>query len=251
MSVVGIITALRIEASCVSSFRMPYNRIVRLAEGSVVWLSGMGDDAARSAATELIDLGVTSLVSFGIAGALDPDLKSGDLIFPEVVQAGKIPLGGEEELPGYPVSLEWRDRVEALLPAHLTVVNRPLTTSPGVLTTAKAKLELGAVTGACAYDMESAAIAEVAAKHEVPFIAIRAITNPVDFSPPPELLNAIQPEGSIKTLHLLALLYQRSVDVSTLLHLGKEIREARRTLAMVVRNADKELGEMPLTVTVT
>ena len=250
MSVVGIITALRIEASCVSSFRMPYKRIVRLAEGSVVWLSGMGDDAARSAATDLIDLGVTSLVSFGIAGALDPDLKSGDLIFPEIVQTGKIPLEGEES-PGYPVSLEWRNRVEALLSPNLTVVNKPLTTSSGVLTTAKAKLEFGAVTGACAYDMESAAIAEVAAKHEVPFIAIRAITNPVDFSPPPELLNAIQPEGSIKTLHLLSLLYHRSVDVSTLLHLGKEIREARRTLAMVVRNADKELGEMPLTVTVT
>ncbi len=251
MSVVGIITALRIEASCVSSFRMPYKRIVRLAEGSVVWLSGMGDDAARSAATELLELGVTSLVSFGIAGALDPELSSGDLILPESVHAGKIPQDDEEELSSYPVSLEWRDRVEALLPPHLTIVGGTLTTSPGVLTTAKAKLDLGAVTGACAYDMESAAIAEVAAKYEAPFIAIRAITNPVDFSPPAELLHAIQPEGSIKTLHILSLLYQRSVDVGTLLHLGKEIKEARRTLAAVIRNADKELGEMPRTVTVT
>ncbi len=251
MSVVGIITALRIEASCISSFRMPYRRVVRLAEGSIVWLSGMGDDAARSAATDLIELGVSSLVSFGIAGALDPNLKSGDLILPKVVHAGKVLQEGEEELPGYPMSQEWRDRVEALLPSHLTVIDRPLTTTPGVLTTAKAKLELGAVTGACAYDMESAAIAEVAAKHEVPFIAIRAITNPVDFSPPPELIKVIQPEGSIKSLHLLSLLYQRSIDISTILHLGKEVREARRTLAMVIRNADKELGEMPRTVTVT
>lgn len=251
MSVVGIITALRMEASCVSSFRMPYNRIVRLAEGSVVWLSGMGDDAARSAATELLELGVTSLVSFGIAGALDPKLSSGDLILPESILAGKIPQDDEDGLFSYPVSLEWRDRVEALLPPHLTIVGGTLTTSPGVLASAKAKLELGAVTGACAYDMESAAIAEVAAKYEAPFIAIRAITNPVDFSPPAELLHAIQPEGSIKILHLLSLLYQGSVDVATLLHLGKEIREARRTLATVIRKADKELGEMPRTVTVT
>lgn len=251
MNIVGIITALRIEASCVSSFRMPLNRIVRLAEGSVVWLSGMGDVAARSAATELVERGVTSLVSFGIAGALDPDLRPGDLILPELIHAGKIPQDGEEELSSYPISLEWRERVVALLPSHLTVVGGTLTTSPGVLTTVKAKLELGATTGACAYDMESAAIAEIAAKHGIPYIAIRAITNPVDFSPPAELLQAIQPEGSIRTLHLLSLLYQRSVSVGTLIHLGKEIRDARSSLAAVIRNADKELGEMPRTVTVT
>lgn len=249
MYIVGIITALRVEASCITTLRMPFNRMVRLADCSVIWLSGMGDSAARTAATELLERGATALVSFGVAGALDPNLRPGDLIIPESIHSGEVSQHEGQEPPTYPVSLDWRNRLLELLPPHLSIAGGILAASPGVLTTAKAKLELGATTGACAVDMESSAIAEVAAKAGVPFLAIRAITDPVEYSPPAALLHAIQPEGSINTIHLLTLLFQRSVSFSTLLRLGKEIRAARSTLATVIRHADKELGGMPHTVT--
>lgn len=250
MEIVGLITALRIEASCISSFRMPLNRMMRLCDTSVVWMSGMGDDAARMAATELLDRGVTALVSFGVAGALDPDLRPGDLIVPESIYTGEALKSDEEERLSYPVSADWRHRLLELLPPHLSVTGGSMVASPGVLTTAKAKLELGAATGACAVDMESFAIAEVAARAKVPFIAIRAITDPVEFSPPPVLLHAVQPEGSVKIMMLLMLLFQRRVSIDTLIRLGKEVRAARSTLAAVIRHAEKELGNMPHMVTI-
>ncbi len=248
--VIGIITALRVEASCVSSFRLPYRRMIRLSNGSVIILSGMGDSAARLTATDLIERGVTALVSFGVAGGLDPNLRPGTLVLPELIHSGKITPPDEEELPVYPVALNWLNRLQKLLPDHLSTVGGTLTASPGVLSTEQAKLELGVATGACAVDMESYAIAEVATKADIPFIVIRAITDPVEFSPPAALLGAIQPEGSVKLIQLLTILFRREVSISTLIRLGKEIRAARSSLAAVIRHADKELGSMPHTVTI-
>ncbi|MDP1558975.1 MAG: phosphorylase [Nitrosomonas sp.] len=233
MEIVGVITAIRAEASCIISKTLPFNQMAGLGNDSVIWLCGMGHSAAREAATGMQAGGVTALVSFGVAGALDSSLRPGDLVLPQWIHTdGQVQS----------VDLDWRDRLKQRLPSDLSVVGGTLVTSREVLTTQAAKRELAETTGACAVDMESGAIAEVAASAGIPFLAIRAITDPFEFSPPAALLNAVRPDGTVYGLRLLKLLLWQSVSVSTLLRLGKGMRAACGTLSTVARHADKELG---------
>ena len=104
------------------------------------------------------------------------------------------------------------------------------------------KNEFAKTTGAIAVDLESGAIAEVAKNSDIPFLAIRAISDPIEFSPPLALLNAVNSDGSANLGRILFLLLQRSVTLSTLLRLAREVRIARSTLSAVVLHAGMELG---------
>jgi len=232
VNIIGLVTALRAEANCVSPARIPFNVIMPVDDHAVLWLSGMGAQAARTAAEGLHQHGVTALVSFGVAGALSPNLKPGDLVLPDAIHA-------DTQLP---VNIAWRDRLQKLLPADVTVVNGILADSAVPLTGEKAKLNLAQATNACAVDMESGAIAAVAATAGIPFIAVRAIIDPIQFSPPEALLGAVYPDGGVNSMRLIALLLKRSVHVSTLLHMGVGMRAARKTLSRVIQSAGAGLG---------
>ncbi|TFH11748.1 MAG: phosphorylase [Nitrosomonadales bacterium] len=235
MNLVGIVAAMRVEARCITTRHLPLGEVISLGESSAICLCGMGEEAARKAATGLWAGGATALISFGVAGALDPLLRPGDLVLPESVYT-------ERSLP---VSLAWRDRVQQLLPTHIHTINGKLATSKRVLTSLIEKRELAETTGACAVDLESGAVAEVAADSGIPFLAIRAISDPIEFSPPLSLLDAVNPDGSANLGRILSLLLQRSVTLSTLLRLATELRTARSTLSTVVLHAGMELGIQP------
>lgn len=232
MSLVGIVTAMRAEAKCITPRRLPFNEMVRLREGTAIWVCGMGSKAARQAAAGLRDQGVSALMSFGVAGALDETLRPGHLVLPERIHAQY----------SHPVSMAWRARILHHLPEHVKVAGGTLATSHQVLTSEAEKREFSARNGACAVDMESGAIAEIAANAGIPFVAVRAITDPVEFSPPPTLMGAVYPDGSVNAPHLLMLLLRRSVNVTTLLRLAPSMRAACTTLLSVVKHADIELG---------
>ncbi len=237
---IGLVTALRAEANCVSPARIPFNAIMPVNDLAVLWLSGMGAQAARTAAEGLHQHGVTALVSLGVAGALGPNLKPGDLVLPDAIYADAQ----------FPVNMAWRDRLQKLLPADVTVVNGILADSAVPLTSEKAKLNLAQATNACAVDMESGAIAAVAATAGIPFIAVRAIIDPIRFSPPEALLGAVYPDGRVNSMRLIALLLKRSVHVSTLLHMGAGMRAARKTLSRVIQSAGEGLGSQAVDRTI-
>jgi adenosylhomocysteine nucleosidase len=232
---IGIVTALRVEARCVTPLRLPFNQMIGLGESAAIWLCGMGEEAARGAAEGLMAGGATSLMSLGLAGALDSRLRPGDLVLPESIYAGR-PLQ---------VDLGWRTRLRALLPARLSVAGGMLAASKQVLTSANAKSDLAQATGACAVDMESGAVAEASAHAGMPFLVVRAISDPAEFSPPSILLGAVRRDGSADLARLLPLLLRRSVTLGTLLRLAVGSRAACSTLATVVRYAGPEMGIGP------
>lgn len=236
LNLVGIVAAMRVEAQCITSRHVPLGKMVNLGENAAIWLCGMGEEAARNAATRLQERGANSLISFGIAGALEPILRPGDLILPESIYTENLLL---------PVSLNWRNRIQEHLPSHLRVIGGKLAASQKVLTSILEKHELAQSTGACAVDLESGAVAKVAADANIPFLAIRAIADPVEFSPPSTLLGAIHQDGSANLVRILSLLLKGSVNLSTLLRLAKELRTARSTLSTVVSYAGMELGIQP------
>lgn len=243
MSLIGIVTAMRAEAKCVTPRRLPFNEMVRLSEGTAIWVCGIGEDAARKAATGLREQGVSALVSFGVAGALSESLRPGDLVLPEHIQI--------EQSNRVSVTLAWRARIKQLLPKHVNVAGGTLVASRQMLSSEAEKRAFSAKYGACAVDMESGAIAEVATETGIPFVAVRAITDPLEFSPPPILMNAVYPDGSVNILQLLSLLIRRSINISTLLQLAPSMRAACSTLLSVAEYADHELGGQLSPVAIT
>jgi|TARA_B110000881_G_scaffold62520_1_gene54136 adenosylhomocysteine nucleosidase len=232
VNIVGIVVAMRIEARCITNRHLPLGEIINLGDNSKICLCGMGESAARKAAKKLQEEGATSLISFGVSGALDSKLRPGDLVLPQSIYNERL----------LPVSLAWRDRVQECLPSNLRVIGGKLATSKKVLTSSNEKRDFARITGASAVDLESGAVAEVAEDSDTPFLAIRAISDPIEFSPPLALLDAVNPDGSANLSQIISLLLQRSVTLSTLLRLGRDVRTARATLSTVALHAGIELG---------
>lgn len=223
-SIVGVVSALKSEASCLMKLRFPLFKIARLGPNTRLCLSGMGGEGALVSARKLHDLGVDALISFGVAAALDNELVPGDLVVPKVIYNGR-------EMP---VTMEWRERIVELLPSYLKVVDGTLTDCKAPLTSRQDKLKLGEETGACAADMETATVAEFAAEMDMPFIAIRAIVDPLEFSPPPALLDIVYADGNTDMVKLIPLIYKGAVPFKTLFHLGMGMYAACSTLSKVV-----------------
>ncbi len=224
-SILGIVSALKSEASCLMKLRFPLFKIARIAPATRLCLSGMGPEGALRAAQILHEYEVDALLSFGVAAALDNALVPGDLVLPERIYSNGRSL---------PVTLEWRERIAELLPSYLTVVGGTLAGTEKPLFSRQGKIKLGEETGACAADMETAMVAEFAARADLPFIAIRAIVDPLEFSPPPALMDVVYADGTTDIIRLLPLLFNGSVPFKTLFHLGMGMYAARSTLGKVV-----------------
>jgi hypothetical protein len=84
-------------------------------------------------------------------------------------------------------------------------------------------------TGAAAVDMESAAVAEVAAKHHLPFIAVRVIVDTAaDFLP--RAVVAASRAGRVRFGRLIGGLILAPREIAALLRLAKRYRIAMRSL---------------------
>ncbi len=105
-----------------------------------------------------------TLLSFGLVGGLDPALRA---------RHGSAPLG-------HPLAeAEIFQADPALSSANLGQGHpEPLLDMPTIVVTREEKARLFAATGAVACDMESGAVARVAARHGLPFAVLRAICDP-------------------------------------------------------------------------
>ncbi|MDR4514343.1 phosphorylase [Nitrosomonas sp.] len=225
-TIVGIVSALKSEASCLMKQRFSLFEISRIAPRTRLCLSGMGGAGALRASQMLHEYGVGGLISFGTAAALNDKLIPGDLVLPEATYCKGREL---------PVTLEWRERVVEMLPSYLTVVGGILADTQNPLSSQQEKLKLAEDAGACAADMESAIVAEFAAHRDIPFIAVRAIVDPLEFSPPSALLDAVHADGTVNVIKLTSAILNRSVSLKTLFHLGVGMRAACSTLSKVVQ----------------
>ncbi|MBI2255668.1 MAG: phosphorylase [Proteobacteria bacterium] len=168
---VGIITGMQSEAKLLDGL------------GFIVVAGGGHPDPTRRKAEALVAGGVTALVSFGIAGALDPEMEPGDLII-----ADEVVLADGRRLP---CDQSWRQRA-------LQRVSAQGGTIAGRSAAAATRAEKGALfdeTGAVAIDMESHHVAEVALQHGLPFLIIRAIADTADDALPEAALKGLNEEG--------------------------------------------------------
>lgn len=104
-----------------------------------------------------------------------------------------------------------------------------------VLVTAAAKEALFTRTGAAAVDLESAAVAEAAGRHALPFAVLRAICDPAARTLPQAALVGLDADGKISASAVFREAMKRPADFATLLVLGTDAARARRALARRVK----------------
>jgi adenosylhomocysteine nucleosidase len=216
LSVVGVVCALASEA-----------RHLEPIDGTLVRVSGMGMAAATRCARSLVDEGATALVSWGMAGGLDPRLTPGTIFLPDTVisaAGGALPTAGP-----------WRGRLAAAVAEHHPVNGGRLVTCGRAVGSLADKAALFRQTEAAAVDMESAAVAEVAQAQQLPFIAVRVIVDGAADALPRAVTAAADSEGHLRIWRLLGALARTPAEIGSLLRLAGRYRAANRSLAVVAR----------------
>lgn len=220
MKVIGIVAALPEEA-----------RILTRQKGSLIHLSdqawlaqadGMGAEAAVAAGERLLAAGACALLSWGTAGALDPELASGTLLLPEKV------LDCRNQ--SYRIDLDWRQRLICNLPEGLPLHRGWLQEAPGPVATVEAKRQLYEQSHAMAVDMESAALGRFAQQNNMPFMAVRAVTDTANTIIPQTITRSIDARGRLHLSRVLFHVCRRPSDWPALLGLANDFRAARTTL---------------------
>lgn len=216
----GMVVALQAEAAALTSRPVPQDRRVILSEGCSLWLSGMGPASAGRAAQALATSGVEALAAFGVAGALDPDLRSGTLLCPDRVV--------DEEGHVYQADAVWHHRLQHCLKQ----AGLPILSEGALLSLSRPLCTAAAKTAACvrydvvAVDMESAAVAAVAARFGLPFVMLRSIIDERDDALPEALQGIIDPWGRPRALPLIAALSCRPWLLTRLPTLSSRMRKA-------------------------
>ncbi len=138
---------------------------------AIVVCGGIGAESARRAAEAVIaNYSPDLLISAGVAGSLVPDLKVGATIFPATVI-------DSQDGSRHPTMIQHS-------PVGNTAVGRTILVTYPKVASATQKHQLAKSYGAHAVDMEAAAVARAAQAHNLPFLAVKAISDDVNFEIP-------------------------------------------------------------------
>lgn len=210
----GVVTGLKSEA-----------KVLRGLEVACISVGGKAATAPDKIAA-LIAAGATGLVSFGIAGALHPDLRTGDVIVADAVTEE----GGRTWLS----HAAWS---RALAPSDHAWDGDPGSVRQGailgldrLLSSPAEKADAHLQSAALAIDMESHHVARAAAEHNIPFIAIRAISDRAGETLPACLADFVNEEGGTRMSAVFAALISRRVRLGELLATGRASRRAHQAL---------------------
>jgi adenosylhomocysteine nucleosidase len=220
---IGVITGLRAEARCLQGLDV------------VVACSGARPERARAEAARLLGEGAAGLVSFGLAGGLARSLAAGDLVLPAAVA---LPDGRRVA-----TDPAWHGRlVKAFGAAGMQWSEDTLAGSDRLVSSPAAKAVLRATREACAVDMESHAVAALAAAAGVPFLVVRAIADPSHRAIPRVAQNALGPDGALRVAAVLQGLLRQPQELAGLLRLGRDSGRGFATLRRVAALAGPGLA---------
>lgn len=183
---VGLITGLASEARVAA----------KLAEGladdipkPLIAVAGASARRAGQIAQDLLRQGASALVSFGIAGGLDPNLKVGDYVLATSIFTPEHHL--------LPCDEGWHEAVfQAAEEAGDRLHQGRFAGSDWAVTSPRLKAWLHHVSGeAMLVDMESHAVARIAWEEKVPFLALRCVVDDAGTSLPSIVRGSIGSTG--------------------------------------------------------
>lgn len=212
-TMIGVVVALPGEARAVAGGRLrSYARGGLFSwqpqeKGPVFALicSGPGMQRAGMAARRLVEAGAVCLASLGVSGGLDPQLTAGSLVLARAVfQRSLEGVTRIWEQTAEGMSIETRHWGRGRLDIHFGAV----LTAEAPIEKPEDKESLFQMTGALTVDMESAGVACFAMEARVPFLGLRAVSDPASVVVPGKLAACIGPSGRVRSDRLLLAVLQ-------------------------------------------
>ncbi len=189
----------------------------RIAERSArVRAIAGGGDAARlqRLVSKTIADGAQGLISFGLAGGLDPKLGAGTIL------VGRAIVHGRER---FAADAAWCRYLERRLPQAQAITiagaDRPVAL-------ASEKAALFAATGAAAVDMESHHSARLAREYEIPFAVLRVVADPAYRTLPTAALAGMRADGTTDVAAVLGALLKNPRQISDLVRVANDVCRA-------------------------
>lgn len=196
----------------------------RIAAGpGMIVICSSSDPAQLRALLATLDASsFRGVISFGVAGGLDPSLKSGD-----VVVATEVLSGDTRFLAGLALNEEM---IASAALKRRRVVRGGLAGVEQVIAATACKAALHSETGAAAVDMESHIAAAYATEAGIPFAALRVISDPANRSLPALAKSAIKPNGDIDLRKVLRGVARNPMTLRDLVSTGIDFNRALRSL---------------------
>jgi len=207
----------------------------KVGEGrGVVALSGMGWAVAHPAGERLLDrCRPQILLSFGFGGALTPELAPGTIVFGDSFWHYLPETGVLERVPAPHPPRPLPDLVQHLEQAGLAACAGSLITTPYIINKKRQGEPLRSLTHPV-LDLETSALAELAAARGLPFVSLRAITDGAGEEMPDFLLETWQPGRKMGPRTAFTWLAADPRRAKTLLHLRRRSRLAAQQLAQAL-----------------
>jgi adenosylhomocysteine nucleosidase len=165
---------------------------------------------------------VRGIISFGIAGGLDPSLEPGDLVVADEVMASDGRWATAAALS--------KSLVEGTNIGRRKIVGGTIVGAEEIIQHPREKIQLHKDTGATAVDMESHIAAAYAASVGLPFAALRVINDPASRSLPALALNALKPNGDICPRKVLRGVARKPSVIPSLMRTAHDFNQAIATL---------------------
>lgn len=197
--------------------------------------SGMGPAHAATATRILLDAVQPELiVSFGFAGSLTPELKTGDLIVANRLLFLHDRLFSEQQGLAVDTARKFSEILakQATCSVHLGT----LVTTVRIIAKMDLAKRLPAGISTAAVEMETSAVARMAVKDKVPVLAIRAISDGLDDELGFSLEEFCDRELNLKLWRVLLTVARKPWIIPQLLRLTKNTEKAGMTLAEAVHD---------------
>ena len=218
---IGVVAAMEPELEALAGRRVRTRAREHLPGTMLGYVSGLGSPQVRSAAQHLLDAGATALVSWGCAAALSPTIAAGTLFLPRTIVA----QDGTVFVP----DADWHQAICERVGGFSAQIG-PLAESGALLETVEQKRALATASGAVVADMESAVLARVALDAHVPFMVVRAVSDPAGVAVPKSLARAVASDGRIAAGSAMAALAFTPWNWLAAFRLGIGFRAALATL---------------------
>ena len=211
--VLGIITGLKRELD-VLNISPEEKKIIAKVSG--------GDPETTEELSRSIIEKCDALLSFGVAGAVCPKLRCGDIIVADRV------LGTDGS--SIPTSKEWRCNLLVSFRNTENVFTVSILGVENILRTQSEKAEIFNKTSGLAIDMESYRVGKVAREFGKPFLAIRVILDSASRDLPDSAINVINKNGYPKYSLVFQKLLKHPTDIISLLILSVSFNIALKKL---------------------
>lgn len=192
----------------------------------VVTVAGGG--APERLASELNEAvqGADGIISFGMAGALDPALQVGDWVIGERVGENRCDPA-------------WVEALSRRLPGARI---GPIHADGRLISEPADKLDLHQASGALAADMESHVVARIAAQAGMPFAVLRCISDEAEAALPPAIALAMKPGGGLALGAVLGSIAREPAQLPRLARTVARFERAYRALKTGARQAGQQLA---------